>query len=99
MRRLRRLALIVTLIMAALIAAYALFSAIVRPSNDRDWSVDQSVLPYAEFAGPLVTIHNARNFRYQTVDRYTPAWQCTSCNETIEPQFAACWNCGALRGV
>ena len=70
MRRLRRLALIA----AAIVAAYALFSAIVRPSNDRDWSVDQSVLPYAEFAGPLVTIHHVRNFRYQTVDHYAPAW-------------------------
>jgi len=23
-----------------------------------------------------------------------PAWQC-ACGETIEPQFAQCWNCGA----
>lgn len=26
-----------------------------------------------------------------------PAWQCSGCSETIEPQFAACWNCGAAR--
>ena len=24
-----------------------------------------------------------------------PAWQCSVCRETIEPQFGACWNCGA----
>jgi len=28
-----------------------------------------------------------------------PAWHCLACNETIEPQFAACWNCGALRST
>lgn len=28
-----------------------------------------------------------------------PAWQCERCRETIEPQFAACWNCGALRAA
>jgi hypothetical protein len=23
------------------------------------------------------------------------AWRCTQCGETNEPQFAACWSCGA----
>ena len=22
-------------------------------------------------------------------------WRCTACGESVEPQFAACWNCGA----
>ena len=70
MRRLRRFAIV----SAAIAGAYALFCALVRPSNERDWAADQSVLPFAEFHGPLVTIHNVRNFRYETVDRYTPAW-------------------------
>jgi hypothetical protein len=26
-----------------------------------------------------------------------PAWHCAKCDETIEAQFGACWNCGALR--
>lgn len=25
------------------------------------------------------------------------SWVCPQCREAIEPQFAACWNCGALR--
>lgn len=25
-----------------------------------------------------------------------PRWQC-GCGETLEPQFGACWNCGAAR--
>jgi rubrerythrin len=26
-----------------------------------------------------------------------PAWVCPGCGESIEPQFGACWNCGAGR--
>ena len=25
------------------------------------------------------------------------SWQCPSCGEAIEPQFTACWKCGAAR--
>lgn len=25
------------------------------------------------------------------------AWVCGTCGETLEPQFAQCWNCGASR--
>jgi hypothetical protein len=43
----------------------------LRPSNDLDWSPDQAVLPYAEFQGDRVTVHNIRNATYRTVDDYT----------------------------
>jgi hypothetical protein len=26
-----------------------------------------------------------------------PPWSCQRCNESIEAQFAACWNCGVAR--
>lgn len=26
-----------------------------------------------------------------------PPWQCSSCGETLEGQFSACWHCGAPR--
>jgi hypothetical protein len=48
--------------------------AVTKPSNTRDWAEDQRVLPTAEVRGTLVTIHNIRNFHYDAVDRYTPAW-------------------------
>lgn len=67
---LRRAAIILTV----LAAAYAALVMFVRPSNDRDWSADQSVLARAEFHGPLVTIRNVRNFRYESVDRFKPAY-------------------------
>jgi hypothetical protein len=55
-------------------AAYGLLCLFVRPSNDRQWSPDQAVLPYADIGGPLVTVHNIRNFQYASETQYTPAW-------------------------
>jgi hypothetical protein len=43
----------------------------VAPSNFRNWSPDQSVLPHAEFRGDQVTIRNVRNCHYLTADTYT----------------------------
>jgi hypothetical protein len=42
-----------------------------RPSNDRLWSADQAVLPYAEIDGNRVTIHNIRNCKYRSETDYT----------------------------
>ena len=47
---------------------------VVRPSNNRDWSTDLAVLPYAEFNDNLVAVHNIRNFKYKEVWDYTPAY-------------------------
>jgi hypothetical protein len=41
------------------------------PSNHRDWSPNQAVLPTADFNGSYVTIHNIRNTVYRTADDYT----------------------------
>src|SRR5215212_8936282 len=46
----------------------------MRRSNQRDWSPDQAILPTAKIHGPLVTIRNIRNFRYEATDRYTPGY-------------------------
>lgn len=45
-----------------------------RPSNTRDWSLDQARLPSAEFNGDLVTIRDIRNFQYRTETDYTPGY-------------------------
>jgi Domain of unknown function (DUF4105) len=42
----------------------------LRASNDRDWSPDQAVLPYAEFRGERVKIFNIRNCEYRTTEDY-----------------------------
>lgn len=56
------------------IALYGIFSLIVRPSNDRDWTTDQAVLPYADIDGNKITIHNIRNFTYTSTSDYTPLY-------------------------
>jgi len=28
-----------------------------------------------------------------------PQWYCTDCGEPLEPQFGACWRCGAARAA
>jgi hypothetical protein len=38
----------------------------LEPSNNRDWTSDLAVLPYAEITGNQVTIHNIRNCDYRT---------------------------------
>ena len=46
----------------------------LKPSNDREWSPDMARLAYAEFDGPMVTVHNIRNCDYRTADDYTVAY-------------------------
>lgn len=63
-----------------LAAHYFLFMVIlfwffsIKPSNDRDWQADVSVLPYATVQGSLVTVHNIRNFDYRSETDYSPAY-------------------------
>lgn len=45
--------------------------SVLEPSNDRDWSADQAVLPHAEFDGDRVRVHNIRNCHYRGQDDYT----------------------------
>ena len=49
-----------------------------KPSNDRDWRIDQKVLPYGEIENKegeeLITIHNIRNFTYASTTSYTPGY-------------------------
>ena len=43
---------------------------IAAPSNLREWSPDQAVLPYAEIHGNQVTVHNIRHCRYFDDEAY-----------------------------
>jgi len=42
----------------------------LRPSNERNWRPDVAVLPYADFYGDIVTIHNIRNCDYRSETDY-----------------------------
>lgn len=43
----------------------------LRPSNERDWSPDRALPPYAEIEGNRVTVRNIRNCDYRTEMDYT----------------------------
>jgi hypothetical protein len=68
------LVLLCILIFVFTLLGIALSKIIFKPSNDRDWSLDQKVLPYAEFHSNNVLIHNIRNFDYLTTTEYNPAY-------------------------
>lgn len=46
----------------------------IRPSNNRDWNLDQQVLPEISINGNQVAIKNIRNFTYRTTTDYTPGY-------------------------
>jgi hypothetical protein len=62
------------IVAGAVVAAVVVASRLIQPSNDRDWSVDQAILPRADIQPPYVTIHNIRNFTYPAGDRFTPGY-------------------------
>jgi hypothetical protein len=62
------------IIAGAVVAAVVVAARLIRPSNDRDWTVDQAILPSADIRPPYVTIHNIRNFTYASADHYTPGY-------------------------
>lgn len=53
------------LVHSALFAVALLVWSAVRPSNERDWLPECAVLPTAEIDGDTITLHHARDFRYE----------------------------------
>ncbi len=47
----------------------------LQPSNDRDWQPDVARLPTATIDGPLLTVHNVRNFVYRGEKDFTQSWE------------------------
>jgi hypothetical protein len=46
-----------------------------KPSHDRRWAVDQSVMPFVHFDGDTVRIQGVRDFRWTSASAFTPAWE------------------------
>lgn len=44
------------------------------PSNNREWGLNEAILPYAEFDGHVVHVHDIRNTSYTTTEDYAPAY-------------------------
>ena len=45
---------------------------LIFPTNTANWELDQQILPSAEIANNLVTIHSVRNFRYTSESDFIP---------------------------
>ena len=67
----RRRAIIFT-ILAAIAVLVLSASVVVRPSNERTWSIEQAVLPRAEIRSNAVTIYDVRNFSYDSTGTPIP---------------------------
>ncbi|HYC34725.1 MAG TPA: DUF4105 domain-containing protein, partial [Candidatus Paceibacterota bacterium] len=65
---------IVFRIILILAFVYLLFFLFTKPSNNRDWSTDQAVLPEVQINDNLVSVKNVRNFSYKTTTDYTPGY-------------------------
>ncbi|AUM15038.1 hypothetical protein Kalk_19580 [Ketobacter alkanivorans] len=63
----------VLVFVVAFVGAWLAFSRL-EPSNERNWQADVAVLPSATIEGDLITVHNIRNFDYQSETDYTQAY-------------------------
>lgn len=70
MRRTLTLAVAAAALVALVAAILALPWALATPSNDREWSPDQALLPEARFQDGSIHIRNVRDFRYRSAGDY-----------------------------
>ncbi len=65
----------VVIVLAILAAILLIIWVSIKPSNNRRWTIDQSVLPYADIKkGDKVLIYNIRNFAYTSTTDYMPSY-------------------------
>lgn len=60
--------------LAYLVLVWLIFTLFTPAKKDRDWNVDQAVLPEISINGDKVSIKNVRNFEYRTTTDYTPRY-------------------------
>ena len=70
----RKIIKILIIILSLLLIGYFLINFFIKPSNNRDWSLDQELLAYAEINDNLVSVFNIRNFDYLSTTNYTPSY-------------------------
>ncbi|HSW13609.1 MAG TPA: DUF4105 domain-containing protein [Solimonas sp.] len=78
-------------------AAWQALRARLRPSNDRDWRIEESVLASATVEGDLLHVRNVRNFEYRSRTDFTPDWYDRSYDlrELDSVDLVACYWMGA----
>ena len=73
LRRILRVILLAAFLVMAGVLAFRIFGP--RPSNQRDWTLDQERLPWADFKGRRVDVHNVRFARYRSASDFDVAWE------------------------
>lgn len=74
-KRARRWLTRAVLAVLPIVSGYALLVLLVRPSNERDWNLDQVQLATAEFVDDQVTVHNVRNALYRSTSDFDVRWE------------------------
>jgi len=70
----KKIAQYVFIILTGIILVFIIWWIAQTPSNNRDWNLDQAILPYADIEGNNIHIHNIRNFSYASTTSYTEAY-------------------------
>jgi len=61
---------ILLIFIGALLLSFLIYFFIRKPSNNRNWSKDQEILPSVSVYGDFITMHNVRHATYQSRDDY-----------------------------
>lgn len=57
-----------------IIILFGIWFVSIKPSNNRNWTLDQKILPSVSTQDNFVTIENIRNFSYASTTTYTPSY-------------------------
>ena len=58
-----------------LFLALLIWWSTLTPSNDKDWAAEIANIPYGTIEGDNLTLHNVRNFEYQSDTEFTERWE------------------------
>lgn len=79
----RRISLLVLLMLAITLFGCSLYLSSKHPSNDREWSAAQTLIPYIEKGpGETITIKNVRDWTYDATKATTEDWRTI----TVDPE-------------
>ena len=63
---------------ACLFAALLVWWSTLSPTNDKDWAADVANIPHGTIKDNILTLHNVRNFDYQSETEFTERWETRS---------------------
>lgn len=61
-------------IVLSLVACFLVWYFLQFPRLDRDWGVDQQILPEISFDQTFVSVRHVRDFDYRTTEDFVPAY-------------------------